>query len=43
MEQLIVQGRSTPGPQQKNDQRVRRYPENVPFAPASNTRNSPTP
>jgi hypothetical protein len=26
LEKLIVEGRSTPGPRQKNDVRVRRYP-----------------
>ena len=27
LEKLIVQGRSTPGPKQKNDVKVRRYPQ----------------
>jgi hypothetical protein len=33
MEQLIVQGRSTPGEKQKNDMTVIRYPREAPAAP----------
>jgi arylsulfatase A len=38
MEQLIVQGRSTPGPRQKNDVRVKRYPVDQAATPKSKTK-----